>query len=155
MFFNWKRVNQLRCDCCICCFSCYCVKIPYKGHLRKEWRKYFFWPRFQACIHHGWQVMASGVWGSWLRRIPGHEADTDEGCCSGLSEFSPLYSAKDPQSMEGWFPLSGWIFIAQLNLPGNTLVDTTTGVCMFMVIPNPDMVMMVSHHNCLGVEPII
>lgn len=125
LFFNQKYASQLRCDRCISRFSHDCVKIRYRDNLRKGWRKGLLWPRVQGFLHRGWRVTASGVWGSWLRCLTTRETDTHEGWV--LSAQYPLYSVQDPKSIEWWCPLSWWAFTAQLTLPRNTRLDTTTG----------------------------
>lgn len=106
LFFNWKYVSQLT---ALATFLM-TVKIPCKSNLRKGWRKGLLWPRVPGCLHHGWKVTASGVWGSWLRCLTTHETDTGEGWCSVLSILYTLYfGVQDPKSIEWWCPRSGWV----------------------------------------------
>lgn len=57
-------------------------------------------------VHHGWEGMTAGTWGSWSHHNHSQEAERDE--CWGSAHF--LKFSPGPQVM-GWHcPHSGWVF---------------------------------------------
>lgn len=98
------------------CFS-HRAQIPDQNNLRN--------PLFASLfVHGGKDCMAPGTWNVWAHCVPSQAAGRNE--CSCSAPFSLCSCKAQPRTQ--CLPHSQWVISLHLNLPGNTLIDTPTGV---------------------------